>query len=390
MVKKEKSNEKDSSKKNKNRNNLFNNTALVAALFIGIFVVGGVIGFLVPHAGTVPTVSPNDNEGNKNNTCSPVEHPVQSVMDKARVGQRVKYFLENSDSIFLQNSLKDNNMSVKVTSVEDYGADFYKVSFDILKEGKKQGSLQAYTSKDGESILFSKPHDLNKLVVYTAPPTPTPAKELKCENMKKNENTELTAFVVSYCPFGIQTQRIASVLPGDLRKHVKVRYIGAIANGKITSMHGDREAQENLRQICIREEQPSKYWPYVSCSIKAGKSEDCLSEAKVDTNKLTACTSDSERGLKYAEEDFDLQNQYNVSGSPTLILNGSVVNESASAQALGKTMRSVAHFQSLICCSSSTDINGCTAKVPSDSAARSFSETYAEGGTGSGSGAQCG
>ncbi len=388
MVKKEKNKERDSLKSKKN--NLFNNTALVAVLFVGIFIAGGIIGFLIPHDSPSQPLSPNGSgkEINGNNTCLPVEHP-QGVMDKAQVGSKVKYFLENSDSIFAQNSLKDNNMSVKVTSVEDFGTDFYKVSFDVLKDGKKQGSLQAYTLKDGESILFSEPHDLNELIVYTAPPTPTPSEALKCENMEKKDNTELTAFVVSYCPFGIQTQRIISVLPEDLREHVKVRYIGAISNGKITSMHGDKEAQENLRQICIREEQPDRYWPYISCFIKAGKGEDCLSETKVDTNKLSACISDPERGLKFAGEDFKLQNQLGVGGSPTLILNGSVVDEVASAQALEKTMRSVAHMQSLICCSSSTDLNGCSAKVPAESAARSFSETYSEGGATSGSGAQC-
>jgi hypothetical protein len=33
-----------------------------------------------------------------------------------------------------------------------------------------------------------------------------------------------------------------------------------VKNGKIASMHGDEEAKENLRQICIREEQKDKYW----------------------------------------------------------------------------------------------------------------------------------
>jgi len=40
-------------------------------------------------------------------------------------------------------------------------------------------------------------------------------------------------------------------------------------NNTIKSMHGAAEAQENLRQICIREEQSGKYWDYVRCYIEA-------------------------------------------------------------------------------------------------------------------------
>jgi hypothetical protein len=40
---------------------------------------------------------------------------------------------------------------------------------------------------------------------------------------------------------------------------MKARYIGTVSGTTITAMHGEAEAKENLRQICIREEQSTKY-----------------------------------------------------------------------------------------------------------------------------------
>ena len=59
-------------------------------------------------------------------------------------------------------------------------------------------------------------------------------------------------------------------------------------------MHGDEEAQENLRQICIREEQSDKYWEYVSCFMKEGKSADCLNSSTVDEVEINACARERE------------------------------------------------------------------------------------------------
>ena len=78
-------------------------------------------------------------------------------------------------------------------------------------------------------------------------------------------------------------------------------------------MHGPEEAQENLRQICIREEQPAKYWNYISCYMKKttataasgmplGDSTGCQASTGVDTAKLNACVSDPSRGLAYAKK----------------------------------------------------------------------------------------
>jgi len=190
---------------------------------------------------------------------------------------------------------------------------------------------------------------------------------------EKNDNPILEAYVVSRCPFGIQMQRIMADIVKNipsLEQNMKVRYMGAISNGKITAMHGDAEAQENLRQICLREEQPTKYWSYVSCQMKRGDTAGCEAPAGLDSSKLSACVSDSNRGLAFAQKDFDLNSKYQIQGSPTLVLNGQQVSEFDFG---GRTSDAV---KSVICNGFNDQPGFCSTKLTTANAATSFSATY--------------
>ncbi len=192
----------------------------------------------------------------------------------------------------------------------------------------------------------------------------------------------LEAFVVSKCPFGLQMQRILNEIVKnipELAQYIKVEYMGEIVNGKIDAMHGEEEAQENLRQICIREEQSDKYWPYIDCHIKEGKVEECLSLAKVDTTKLTSCMNDAKKGLAYAQKDFDRQNTFNVTGSPTLILNEEGVSE------MGFGGRTAEAVKTVLCCGFKNKPSFCDKALTTEQAATSFSPTYSSNNTSSGS-----
>lgn len=242
--------------------------------------------------------------------------------------------------------------------VKDHG--LYKVDIDIA--GQK---IEAYASKDGD-VLFTSAIDLTLSPVTSATTAET---KKTCEDIKKSDEPLLEAFIVSYCPFGVQMQRILAEIP--LKDNIKVRYLGSIVNNKITAMHGEQEAQENLKQICIREEQSDKYWDYISCFIKEGKSEECLS--RIDTQKLDSCMSG--KGIDYAEEDFALQDKYGVSGSPTLALDGEKVSEFDFG---GRTAEAV---KTLLCCGFTKQPEACSEKLAETQAATSFSAAYSSGST---------
>ena len=135
-------------------------------------------------------------------------------------------------------------------------------------------------------------------------------------------------------------------------------------------MHGPAEATENLRQICLREEQPAKYWPYVSCQMKEGETSACEVPSGVDSSKLATCISDSARGLAYAKKDFDLNSKYQVKGSPTLILNGGAISEFDFGGRTSDALKSV------ICNGFISQPDVCSTKLNTAKAATSFSLTY--------------
>ncbi len=218
------------------------------------------------------------------------------------------------------------------------------------------------------------------------PQNPTAPKKLDCSSLPKADKPNLTAYLVSNCPYGLQMQRLflktINELP-DIANLVSVRYIGSVVNGKIVSMHGDKEAQENLRQICLRDEQKEKYWTYVACYMKEGKTDECLSSAGVDVNSLNACLADQNRGIKYAQGDFSLSSRFNVSGSPTLVLN----NQQAVSEFDfgGRTPNAI---KDILGCSFTTKPDAFKKDLTKENVAASFSLTDAPQNT-SGASANC-
>ncbi len=247
-------------------------------------------------------------------------------------------------------------------------------------------SYDSYVTKDGK-LLFPEAFTLDKAVDQKTTQNSQNTAQVTPATVAKVAKSSLEAYVVSSCPFGIQMQRaIAEAVKSapELAKSITVKYIGTVApDGKtITAMHGIEEAQENLRQICIRDEQQSKYWNYVSCYIKKatgkaangmpyGDSTTCQATAGIDTAKLNACVADPARGVAYAKADFALDAKYNVQGSPTLVLNGAVISEDPFGGRSADSMRNI------ICSSSSSPADFCKTKLNTTPATPSFSLTYA-------------
>jgi thioredoxin 1 len=253
----------------------------------------------------------------------------------------------------------------------------------IYKDGKMVGKLIGNRAKStfvSELKKYKPDLDTSKVKIAAQPTTQTPAKPKltsaqACANMTKSNRPLLEAFVVSRCPFGLQMQRIMAEIVNKLPQsedYLKIRYIGSISNGTINSMHGDEEAKENLRQICIREEQPTKYWDYISCYMKEGKSADCLKASAIDESKLGACMNDTDHGLAYAQKDFDLANKSSITGSPTLVMNGKVVSEFdfASDTTNGRSPQAL---KELLCCGFNTQPSFCSQQLNTTQAITMFS-----------------
>ncbi len=226
---------------------------------------------------------------------------------------------------FVNESIQEEGITASlVEAVEESGV--YQIEMDIADT-----KYVSFITKDGR-FLFPSGYDLKQV-----------------EEDKKSEKTDrpdVKLFVMSYCPYGLQMQK--AYLPVyDLLKDkadMGIYFVDYI-------MHGKDEIDENLRQYCIQEEQPEKYYSYLSCFLQSGDTEGCLSSTSIDLEKMESCVSekDSEYQIteKYEDEStwlqgyyplFDLQadlnDQYGISGSPTLIINGKEVNPSRSPESL--------------------------------------------------------
>jgi hypothetical protein len=315
----------------------------IIIIVAGILITGGIIYQKQKGAGKQVVVQVSEKELG---FLSP-----QEAAEKA-----IKYINEN----ILSGGQSASLIDVK----EEYG--FYKIH---LKIGETE--YNSYVTRDGR-FLFPEVYNLEEKPKTAAEAQPEPKKST-CEDIKKNEKPVLEAFVVSKCPFGLQMQRVLNEIIKNipsLASNIRVEYMGSIENGKITSMHGEEEAKENLRQICLREEQSDKYWKYIDCHIKKGDIENCLAETGIDSAKLDSCLSEDSKGLKYAKEDFDLEKKYNVTGSPTLILNEEKVSEFDFG---GRTAQAV---KTLLCCGFQAQPEICSQKLTENQAATGFSETY--------------
>lgn len=190
----------------------------------------------------------------------------------------------------------------------------------------------------------------------------------------KSDKPVAELFVMSYCPYGTQAEKgyIPAAQALGTKADVKVRFVHY-------TMHGEKEDLENYRQLCIREEQNSKYWSYLSCFLEDGNATRCLTKTSVDMKKLTACTANNNTIAKqYYAKDSALSQQYGVQGSPTLIINGAEVNTGRDAASMLKT----------ICSAFNTAPSECTKQLSSDSPSPGFGVATAAAGSAS-SGAAC-
>ena len=247
--------------------------------------------------------------------------------------------------------------------------------FQVEVQGQK---FFSYITKSGK-LLFPQGIDLEEEVATSQNGEGESPKT--CEDIPKKDKPVLEAFVVSYCPFGAQMERILSEIVKnipELAENIRIEYMGQVQDGKVTSMHDEKEAEENLRQICLREEQKEKFYSYLSCFLKESKAEECLEETGIDKEKLSQCMDDSSKGIAYAKEDFKSQDAYKITGSPTLILNGEKVSEFDFG---GRTAEAV---KTLLCCGFEKEFEVCSEKLSEEQAAAGFSETYSTGNSDSG------
>lgn len=136
-------------------------------------------------------------------------------------------------------------------------------------------------------------------------------------------------FVMSQCPYGVQAEAAMKPVLDALGDSVefKLDFIaGDNGDGTFKSLHGQAEADEDIRQLCIKKLAPKKLMDYVMCQNKDARNvaanwEKCASEVGVDKDQLKSCAEGAE-GKELMSKSVELANTFGASGSPTMAIDG--------------------------------------------------------------------
>ncbi|MEA3429711.1 MAG: hypothetical protein U9R08_00400 [Nanoarchaeota archaeon] len=191
--------------------------------------------------------------------------------------------------------------------------------------------------------------------------------------MEKKNVPEVEAFVMSHCPFGTQIEKGLLPVVEELGSDIdfKLRFVHY-------AMHAETEVYEQLNQYCIQKDQEKKLIPYLECFLEEGKGEDCLEEVNIDADLLDECVEETDEEFSITANledestwlgqfppfnvDKDLTDKYGVQGSPTLVVNGIVV----------ETGRDAASLMNAICYGFKDKPEACDADMSSTSPAPGF------------------
>ncbi len=214
---------------------------------------------------------------------------------------------------------------VTLSSVEDMG-DLYEVVVNY--EGNE---IPLYLTKDGKNLV----QGVTPLTTNAVSEEPT------ATEIPKSDKPVVELFVWAYCPYGVQAQgpmaEVANLLSGSADFEAVLYYGG----------HGEFEVQQNKIQECIQKLDKAKYWNYAAgfvetiyskcgatADIDCDKSEaiKLMNSLGIDSSAVMACVASDGEDLIAAASQKAQEND--VSGSPTIIINGVKANVARDAESI--------------------------------------------------------
>lgn len=262
---------------------------------------------------------------------------------------------------YLNDNLVQPGTSAALATVKEKSGVYEIVT---LYQGR---NISVYSSPDCQILFLSALNTSEKL------PTAREETETQGEPVKSDKPV-VELYVMSFCPYGVQAENLMKPVVDLLGSvaDIKVRFIANVGGNtveSVNSLHGIEEAKEDLRQLCIMKYYPSKYWSYLmdintNCYPiyrDSAKMDSCWKNASsklgIDTSKIETCAYGSE-GLALLSADETLTDQYGISGSPTLLINGQRYSGSRSSEA----------FKQAICNAFNTPPSQCSQNVSSSAA----------------------
>lgn len=249
-----------------------------------------------------------------------------------------QFALKDKTEKYIKDNLVKPGTDLEITDFAKEG-DLYK--FTISVGGQ---DVVSYLTGDGKKLLLN-PVDLDQQTGSPAASSASAATAPVAEVSQKNDKPEVELFVMSYCPYGVQAEK--GILPVIQKLGSKINFSVKFVD---YTLHGKKEFDENLNQYCVQKEEPAKFNDYLACFSKEGDSAKCLASAKIDGTKNAACISDTDKQFKLTDNfstsaqsspfdiHKDLNTKYGVKGSPSLVVNGQLLDAGRDSASLLKTI----------------------------------------------------
>ena len=152
----------------------------------------------------------------------------------------------------------------------------------------------------------------------------------------------LDLFSMSHCPFCRKAIRdlpkVLSAFGGRIRFHLHL--IGRVdATGRLHSMHGPAEIEEDLREVCVAHFYPHSLVSYLACRAKNPISSPWQSCAlALDTNRIKSCAR-GKLGQALLKKSFAFSKRLGIGASPTWIANNRFKFSGLSAQTICENIK---------------------------------------------------
>ncbi len=186
------------------------------------------------------------------------------------------------------------------------------------------------------------------------------ANQLICREEIKGK---LELFAMSQCPFGVKAMNVMTEVLGAFGSDLKfeIHFIGDLANGEPSSMHGANEVAGDIVGLCAIKYIPENYsyMKLLDCYNKEYRKlpanwEACADEVAVAADvkgKIKACV-DGDEGKKMLIADLPLAKSLGISASPTWVANNKFKFSGIDAQTVQKNV-----------CQHNPDFAGCKAQL---------------------------
>lgn len=226
-----------------------------------------------------------------------------------------------------------------------------------ITESSGYEQLRGYITKEGDDYMLAV----------------SPAKYTEPLEGWTGTKPTVMLFVMSQCPFGVQAEKAAKPLVDAFGDEIdfQVHYIATDnGDGTFSSLHGESEVNGDLRQVCIQEHYPSKFWDYLMCVEPdyqqiGGVWQDCATQNGIDVQTVTDCAESSE-GEQLLKDSIAVTQEFGVTGSPTTFV------VEPSGMFYRADIRSPAQVQSLLC-EIDSSMSGCEAELEGTSSQASGS-----------------